>query len=236
MHPGLRYRLAEKMAGEITLSDAPGKAIRKWRMNFQIPPGVLSEHLEISPSVVSDIESGRRKNLGVAVVGRVIETILAIDEERGGEHIQKYGMMLTAEEGKSDILAMHDFPAPVPLTQFAETIGATVVSGSMDRSLYGYTVVDSLTAILALSADEFSRIYGWNTERALIFGGVSTGKSPMVAIRVTPFKPGCVVLQGVSPKEVHPLVPKMAERDRITVLATGMDVGEIVTRLRSMTW
>ncbi|HJK16393.1 MAG TPA: transcriptional regulator, partial [Methanocorpusculum sp.] len=48
MKPGLRQQLAEKMAGEITLSDAPGKALKKWRSSFQIAPGVLADHLGIS--------------------------------------------------------------------------------------------------------------------------------------------------------------------------------------------
>ena len=59
----------------------------------------------------------------------------------------------------------------------------------MDQTIYGYTVINSLNAILQLSSSEFNRIYGWSTERALFFTDVSTGKSPMVSIRVTPFKP-----------------------------------------------
>jgi len=106
----------------------------------------------------------------------------------------------------------------------------------MDQTIYGYTVINSLNAILQLSSSEFNRIYGWSTERALIFTEVSTGKSPMVAIRVTPFKPRCVVLQGISPGEVHPLIPGLAERDRITVLCTVMDVEAIISSLRGTLW
>jgi putative transcriptional regulator len=93
-----------------------------------------------------------------------------------------------------------------------------------------------MNAIVQLSSNEFNRIYGWSTERALIFTGVSSGKSPMVAIRVTPFKPRCVVLQGIDPGEVHPLVPVMAERDRITVLCTRMEIDQIVNVLRDEQW
>ncbi|MGB8890800.1 MAG: transcriptional regulator, partial [Methanoregula sp.] len=35
MKSGLRHQLAEKMAGEITLSDSPGLALKKWRQNFE---------------------------------------------------------------------------------------------------------------------------------------------------------------------------------------------------------
>ena len=73
MKSGLRHQLAEKMAGEITLSDSPGKALKKWRMSFDIPQGVLAERLEVSPSVISDYESGRRKSPGTAVVGKIVD-------------------------------------------------------------------------------------------------------------------------------------------------------------------
>ena len=106
----------------------------------------------------------------------------------------------------------------------------------MDQAIHGYTVINSLNAILQLSSNEFNRIYGWSTERSLIFTNVSTGKSPMVAIRVTPFKPRCVVLQGISTPDVHPIVEKMAERDRITVLCTDMETEKIVNVLRDQAW
>jgi putative transcriptional regulator len=106
----------------------------------------------------------------------------------------------------------------------------------MDQVIFGYTVVNSLNAIMQLSSDEFNRIYGWSTERALVFTNVSTGKSPMVAIRVTPFKPRCVVLQGIDAADVHPIVEKMAEKDRITVLCTGMEIEKIVSTLREQEW
>ena len=81
MKSGLRNQLAEKMAGEITLSDSPGHALKKWRMNFEIAPGILADRLGVSPSVISDYESGRRKSPGTAIVGKIVDTLLDMDEE-----------------------------------------------------------------------------------------------------------------------------------------------------------
>ncbi len=236
MKSGLRHRLAEKMAGEITLSDSPGKALKKWRLSFEIPQSDLAEALDVSPSVISDYESGRRKSPGTAVVGKIVDTILTMDERQGGRLIERFGRMLFAELDDEVIHDIHEFEAPVPLRRFAELIEAEPMAGSMDQSLFGYTVVNSLNAILQLSSDEFSRIYGWSTERALIFAGVSNGKSPMVAIRVTPFKPRCVVLQGISPADVHPIVTRLAERDRITLLTTETALDPLVATLRATEW
>jgi putative transcriptional regulator len=236
MKSGKRNQLAEKMAGEITLSDSPGHALKKWRMNFEIAPGVLSERLGVSPSVISDYESGRRKSPGTAVVGKIVDTLLTTDEENGGKHIEKYSTMLFSAVEDDVIYDLHEYSSPVPLKDFSEAIGCTLLWGSIDQAIFGYTVVNSLNAIMQLSSDEFNRIYGWSTERALVFTNVSTGKSPMVAIRVTPFKPRCVVLQGIEAADVHPFVEKMAERDRITVMCTSMDVNKIVSTLREQEW
>ncbi|HOV68619.1 MAG TPA: helix-turn-helix domain-containing protein, partial [Methanoregulaceae archaeon] len=207
-----------------------------WRLSFEIPQSDLAEALDVSPSVISDYESGRRKSPGTAVVGKIVETILSMDEQNGGRYIERFGRMLFAGLDDEVIHDIHEFGAPVPLRVFAERIDAEPLTGSMDQSLFGYTIVDSLNAILQLSSDEFSRIYGWSTERALIFAGVSNGKSPMVAIRVTPFKPRCVVLQGITPADVHPIVTRLAERDRITLLTTQTALDPLVATLRATAW
>lgn len=236
MESGLRHRLAEKMAGEITLSDSPGKTLKKWRLSFDISQGQLSEYLGVSPSVISDYESGRRKSPGTAIIGRIVDSILAIDESKGGKYIHKYASLLFAEMGDGVIYDLHDYKSPINLSTFADAIGAEIITGPVHLSIYGYTVIDSLRAIMNLTASEFNRIYGWSTERALIFTGVSNGKSPMVAIRVTPFKPRCVVLHGISLGDVHPIVPKMAEKDNITLMCTTLGIEDIVERLREEKW
>jgi len=66
----------------------------------------------------------------------------------------------------------------------------------------------------------------------MIFTKVSTGKSPMVAIRVTNLKPGAVVLHGLRKEEVEPVAVKMAEVDRVPLVATTMDLDQIVQLLK----
>jgi len=236
MKPVLRQQLAEKMAGEITLSDSPGKALKKWRTSFQIAPGVLADHLGVSPSVISDYESGRRKSPGTGVVGKIVDSLLNVDEENGGAYIKKYGKLLFSDYDDEVIYDIHDFATSIPIRQLSELIECSLICGELDSQIFGYTVINSTNAILNLSPNEFNRIYGWSTERALIFSDISTGKSPMIAIRVTPFKPPYVILQGIDEEHVSPLVKKLAEKDHITVLCTPLGVQDLVTRLRKTQW
>ncbi|WP_167816558.1 helix-turn-helix domain-containing protein [Methanocorpusculum sp. GPch4] len=236
MKPVLRQQLAEKMAGEITLSDSPGKALKKWRTSFQIAPGVLADHLGVSPSVISDYESGRRKSPGTGVVGKIVDSLLDVDEENGGTYIKKYGKLLFSDYDDEVIYDIHDFATSIPIRELSELIECTLICGELDSQIFGYTVINSTNAILNLSPNEFNRIYGWSTERALIFTDISTGKSPMIAIRVTPFKPPYVILQGIDEEHVSPLVKKLAEKDHITVLCTPLGVQDLVTRLRKTQW
>ncbi|HJJ29557.1 MAG TPA: helix-turn-helix domain-containing protein [Methanocorpusculum sp.] len=236
MKPVLRHQLAEKMAGEITLSDSPGKALKKWRTSFQIAPGVLADHLGVSPSVISDYESGRRKSPGTGVVGKIVDSLLNVDEENGGTYIKKYGKLLFSDYDDEVIYDIHDFASSIPIRDLSEQIDCSLICGELDSQIFGYTVINSTNAILNLSPNEFNRIYGWSTERALIFTDISTGKSPMIAIRVTPFKPPYVILQGIDEEHVSPLVKKLAEKDHITVLCTPLGVQDLITRLRKTQW
>ena len=67
---------------------------------------------------------------------------------------------------------------------------------ALDREVYGYTIIDSLKAIQTLSGLEFYRIFGSTSERALVFTGVSRGRSPMIALKIVNIKPCAVVIHG----------------------------------------
>ncbi|WP_139136279.1 helix-turn-helix domain-containing protein, partial [Haladaptatus sp. W1] len=74
-----RRTLAEQIAGEITLSDDPGATLRKWRTDFDVSQTALADYLDVSSSVISDYESGRRENPGIGVVRRTVTALLDID-------------------------------------------------------------------------------------------------------------------------------------------------------------
>ncbi|MFH0986578.1 MAG: transcriptional regulator, partial [Candidatus Micrarchaeota archaeon] len=81
-------------------------------------------------------------------------------------------------------------------------------------------------------ADEFIKIYGTTTERALIFDQVSMGRSPMVAIRVTKLKPSIVILHNVS--EVDKVALKIAEVENIPLATTALSIEEIKKRVKAL--
>ena len=109
-----------------------------------------------------------------------------------------------------------------------------VVTGSdrLDTEIYGYTVLDSIKTIYALSGFDFYKIYGATTERLLVFTKVGLGRSPMVAIRVVHLKPRMVVLHG--PKEIDQVGKALAEKERIILSLTGMREEELVQKLSAM--
>jgi putative transcriptional regulator len=228
----LRNRLAEKMAGDITLSEKPGESLKKWRLNFEISQTDIANYLKVSPSVISDYESGRRKSPGTLIVRKIVESLLEIDIERGGKKIHAYESMLSAESGSKSIYTTYEYTLPIQLAKLVNLIEGEVVYKGVEKPLYGFSVVDSQRAILELSSHEFQKLYGWSTDRAMIFTKVSTGKSPLVAIRVTNLKPGAVVLHGLRKEEVEPVAVKMAEVDRIPLVATTMDLNQIVQLLK----
>jgi len=230
----IRKRLAEKMAGEITLSNNPGETLKKWRKNFEISQTGLSDFLNISPSVISDYESGRRRSPGTLIVSKIIEAILELDMQNGAKKIRSYQNILRSEFNVDVIYDIHEYSAPLRLDYFAELIQAEKITGNFNKMINGHTMIDGPRAILELSSNEFFMLYGWSTERALIFTKVSTGKSPLVAIRVTNLRPGVVVLHGLKTSEVDPIATKMAEREGVPLMTTCLPKKSLIEILRKL--
>ncbi len=224
--------LADKISGDIVFSDAPGKTIKKWRQIFEISQKELAQKLGVSPSVISDYESDRRKSPGVNFVRRIIEAMLEIDKERGYKTVSKYKDLLTGF--KLDvILDMREFDEIVDVKKLVRLIDGVMLT-DFDKFVTGYTIVDSIKAILSLNAYDFYRLYGFTTERALIFTKVSTGRSPMVAVRVANLKPAVVVLHGIDAENVDEIAIKIAEIERIPLISTKMPLDDMIKALRSL--
>jgi len=67
----------------------------------------------------------------------------------------------------------------------------------------------------------------------LIFTNVTRGRSPMVAVRVTPLKPRMIVLHG--PKEVDSLGVKLAEIEQIPLVLSNMKTtNDLIASLKEL--
>ncbi len=232
--------MAEKLdtiiAGEIALSKDPGGSMKKWREIFGISQTELAEHLHVSSSTISDYEGGRRKSPGIAVVARLVQTLLVIDEKRGGK-IRK--QLEKDFKPKEDVFDTHEFTASLNGKLFAEKVGATCVANPgrlKETNIYGYTVIDSLKVILEVPVHEYMQLYGKTPERALVFQHVETGRSPLIAVKIgrfsTDMKPNIVVLHGLAADKIDPIAVKIAEAEKIPLLTTEMPIEEIVKGLK----
>jgi len=227
--------LAKRIAGEITLSSDPGKTMRKWREIFGISQTELAEYLGVSSSVISDYEGGRRKSPGASTIRKFVEALLEIDEKRGGNVIRAFSKTIEGELPTSAILDIREFTLPLTIKDVVDAVKGEVVANMhlLERRIYGYTVVDSIRAILEMSSEEFLKLYGWTTERALVFTKVTTGRSPMIAVRVQGLKPAVVVLHGV--KKLDELAVKLAERERVPLVVSKVEgETELIANLRRL--
>lgn len=98
----------------------------------------------------------------------------------------------------------------------------------------GHTVIDSIQAITRLSSEEFYRLYGQSTSRALMFTNVTRGESPLVAMRVVNPTPNAVVLHGIDRDELWDHAPKMARLDGFSLAITDDPLDEILESLREL--
>lgn len=218
-----------KIAGNVVSSPDAGRAMKAWREKLGIRQKALAEVLRISASVLSDYESGRRPSPGVKFVRRYIEALVKLDEGKG-----RVVSTLVSSEKDEAILSIGEFSSPIDATKILDLLDATVLVGDPGEvKLYGYTVVDSIKTIYALSGYDFYRIFGATTERALVFTKVGMGRSPLVAIRVSQLKPRVVIIHG--PKEVDPLAVDLARREGLVLALSGAPTEEaMISALKGM--
>lgn len=217
-----------KIAGDVVASSDPGRALKAWREKLGVKQVQLARALKLSPSVLSDYESGRRPSPGVLFVKKYIEALVTLDESHG-----RFASRLVSPEKSSAIMAISEFTTPVPAASLLKAVKGSLLTGDLDRTnLYGYTVVDSIKTIYALSGYDFYRIFGATTERALVFTKVGMGRSPLVAIRVSQLKPRMVVIHG--PSQIDPLALELAKKEGlILALSQAGSEDEIIASLRS---
>jgi putative transcriptional regulator len=128
----------------------------------------------------------------------------------------------------SAIIDLREFSVPVLGSEIVKAVRGEAVACPelLSREIYGITVLDSINAILGMSGSDFTQIFGSTTERALIFTQVSRGRSPMVAIRVSPLKPRMVVMHGIL--KVDNLGKRLAEIEQSPLVISMMDRTEDV--------
>ncbi len=224
-------KLNVKIAGEIALSETPGGTMKKWREIFGITQAQLGGHLKISASTISDYEGNRRKSPGIAVVRRFVDAIIAIDQDKGGSVTKRF----KEEEPQAKFFETGEFRESVNAADFAKLIDAKVVVNSEiigEKKLYGYTLMDSIKVILEMPYTEFPKLYGSSAERAFVFTEVSTGRSPMVVVRVTQMKPSVIVLHKL--EKVDKLAVKIAQVEKIPILTTKLELAELKERLNKI--
>jgi putative transcriptional regulator len=221
----MQFPLREKIAGEIALSDQPGKTMRKWREELHISQTDLASHMRVSPSVISDYEAGRRTSPGIRTIRRLVDSLLEIDQHTGQRLSKRF------QEYSDVIPSMRDWPVGIRAADFLRKVDGKLLTQRTNtrRLVNGYTVIDSLKAITTLDASDYLKIYGSTSERALLFTGVKYGRSPMIAIKAHPLKPAMVVY--VKPENIDELAVKLADLENIILARTDLEQDELITRL-----
>ena len=228
-------RLAKDITGEIVLSENPEHILKKWRGIFGFSQKKLASHMGITSSVISDYESGRRKSPGITVIKRYVNSLLSLDMKRGSNVIKTFTPSTSSSALSKAIIDIREFPEGIPINDFCRKINAPILTkrATTEREIYGYTVIDSVKAILELSHNQLISLYGTTTQRALIFTGVSTGKTPMVAIKLTDLQPGLVVLHGID--RVDEVAMNIAEVEGIPVALCKIEMmEEIIKKLKDI--
>ncbi|HIQ13323.1 MAG TPA: transcriptional regulator [Thermoprotei archaeon] len=210
--------IKKRIFGDILFAEDIGGALRKWRQFFRVSQVELARFMKISSSVLSEYENDPEKSPGARFIKRYVDSLIEIDMLRGGKVLSLLTTGDISLEFTREIIRMRDFVNPLTAKNYVDILDVEVLVGPEnldDIKLYGYTMLDSLAAIMSMSGPVYYKIFGRTTERALLFTNVMSGRSPMVAVRVYPLKPRMVILHG--PKKVDDLAIKIADKEHMVL-------------------
>lgn len=233
--------LAIRIAGDVMLSNSPGSTMKKWREFFKLSQVELAKAMGVSPSVISDYESGRRKYPGYRFIRKFVNSLINADIRKGGYTIKGlYRIFLASDNLREAIIDMREFSNPLKIWELCEVLDAEllVCEDLKDTYIYGYTMVDSIKLVLDVPSFDYIRLYGSTTQRAAIFTNVSQGRGPLIAIKsmqagMGGLKPALVILHG--PKEIDRLAVMIANKERLPLAVSRIrDIEEVVKRLNRL--
>jgi putative transcriptional regulator len=71
------------IAGSVVLSDNPPQQLKYWRKRFGVKQADLARKMDITPSVLSDYEKGRRPSPGVNFIKRYLVALYELAKSNG---------------------------------------------------------------------------------------------------------------------------------------------------------
>jgi putative transcriptional regulator len=71
------------IAGSVVLSENPAQQLKYWRKKFGIKQADLARKMDITPSVLSDYEKGRRPSPGVNFIKRYLIALYDLAKSTG---------------------------------------------------------------------------------------------------------------------------------------------------------
>ncbi|MEM2110258.1 MAG: helix-turn-helix domain-containing protein [Candidatus Bathyarchaeia archaeon] len=205
--------LMGKIAGAIVLSEEPGSLMRLWREKFSISLTQLAKELEISPSVISDYENGRRKNPGIQFIKRFVFALFEINKKDGIDLTHE--LLGLTDFSKDGILHIEEFSVPVGIKRFSRAISGQIITYNESKNVSGYTIIDSETVITKLPRWKLPQIFGKTLQRALIFTNIKHERTPMLALRFSLLKPAVIVYHIFQPEKMD---IQLAENDGVILI------------------
>ncbi len=218
-----------KIVGRIVLSEKPGILLKTMRENLNVSQKELAKMIGVKPPVISDYEKGSRRRAGAKFIKKYIDGLIKL---RGVSSVILSLYQDQQNLNEKGILDLKDYKKPIKVYSFVDALDGKIIVGEdlAEQYIFGHTVLDSIKAIITLKGEQFYKIFGRSSERALIFTKVGLGRSPLVAVRISPLKPRIVAIHGTDKPEE--LAVEMAKVENIVLaLLPNYDLSLMLKKL-----
>jgi len=119
----MKKEIFRLMVADVIFSEKPWEEIKKWRKAFKIKGKDVAENIKVSPSVISDYESGRRKSPGINMIKKILNSIIKLS-------------------GISDSYETEIKEGEISFEEFSKKIGGSIVVYPSEKQALGTVFIN----------------------------------------------------------------------------------------------
>lgn len=233
----LHENFAKEISGEIVHSENPGGSMRKWRIIFKISQSCLAAEMNISSSVLSDYESGRRKSPGIFMLRKIVNALLSIDERTGAQIAARFSNNASWKKLSDVIVSVRELNPPRTVNEINLLLNGKIIASAntINKNINGYVIIDSASMgnMNEISSYDFMKFKNLVVSKALLFAGARHKESMIIPTKMANLRPEVLVLQGI--KKLDELDERIASIENMPVIISNMSTtDEMIAALKKL--
>lgn len=159
--------LKKEIAGELIISNSLGNTLKKWQNIFEVNQKTLAKNMNISNTMLSDYQNGRRLNPNIKLISNFINSLIEYDLKHKGKILKKL-----IEPKQEQNFETKEFKKGIKIKfiEKSDKIKHTNIKNN-NEIIYGITYLDE-NDLPDFDSKDFQKVFGKTNRRIFYISNV----------------------------------------------------------------